>query len=66
MQNNKNEELLSVSEFADKIGVHPQTVRRWDKTNKLTAHLRTIGGQRKYTLQQVQDYLNGNIKPEDD
>lgn len=52
-------ELYSVSEFAKQIGVHPQTVRRWDKTNKLCPKLRTKGGQRKYTSEQIEEYLNG-------
>lgn len=55
----KETKLLSVSEFAQRIDVHPQTVRRWDRTGQLPAHLKTVGGQRKYTENQVNDYLNG-------
>lgn len=48
----------SVSEFANAIGVHPQTIRRWDKSNQLKPEFRTIGGQRRYTQEQVDKYLN--------
>ena len=52
----------SVSEFAKAIGVHPQTVRRWDRTNQLKPEFRTIGGQRKYTQEQVDAYLHQSKK----
>lgn len=61
---NDKEKLFSITEFAKQIGVHPQTVRRWDKTKKLSPQLRTPGGQRKYTQQQVDDYLNGKCNIE--
>ena len=50
-------ELLTVSEFAKAIHVHPQTVRDWDRTGKVPAGARTPGGQRRYTLQQIDDYF---------
>lgn len=50
-------ELLTVSEFAKAIHVHPQTVRDWDRTGKVPAGARTPGGQRRYTRQQIDDYF---------
>lgn len=50
--------FYTISEFAKAIGVHPQTIRRWDRTGKLQPNCRTLGGQRKYTQSQVDAYLS--------
>jgi excisionase family DNA binding protein len=50
-------EFYSTKEFADLIGVHENTLRRWDKTGKLTPHHRTIGGHRVYSQEQVDNYF---------
>ena len=39
------EKYLSVTEFAEAIRIHPQTVRDWDRTGKLKAHHKTMGGK---------------------
>lgn len=49
--------LLTVSEFAEAINVHPQTVRDWDRSGKVRAEARTPGGQRRYTEKQVEEYF---------
>lgn len=49
--------FLSINEFARLVGVHPQTVRLWDKSGHLLPHHRTPGGQRRYTIGQVQEVL---------
>ena len=51
-------EFLTISEFAQRIGIHPQTVRKWDKQKVLCAHHRTPGGKRFYTEDQVNQFLN--------
>lgn len=48
---------MSVGEFAREIGVTIQTLRNWDNSGKLKPHHRTIGGQRIYSVEQVEDYL---------
>lgn len=53
----KPNEYLSIQDFATAIGVCTQTVRRWDITNKLKPHHRTPNGYRKYTKEQVDEYL---------
>ena len=53
-------EFLTISEFAQRIGIHPQTVRKWDKQKVLCAHHRTPGGKRFYTEDQVNQFLNTN------
>ena len=52
------QKFLSISDFAKQIGVHQQTVRRWDANGTLKPHHRTPKGYRIYTEQQVQNYLN--------
>lgn len=44
-------------EFADAIGVHVSTVKRWDYAGKLPPDLHTPNGQRVYTQTQVDKYL---------
>lgn len=51
--------FLTVSEFADAIGVHEQTVRTWDNEDKLNAHHKTPSGRRLYTWTQVEAYFDG-------
>lgn len=63
--NEKKIKFLSVKEFADAIGVHPQTVRMWDKDGTLKAHHRTPGGQRMYSDEQVRIYLSNGVINED-
>lgn len=48
---------LTVNEFARRIGVHPETVRAWEKTGICLPHHRTPGGHRRYTEDQVQILL---------
>lgn len=49
---------LTVSEFAEAIKVHPQTVRNWDRTGKLRPHHIMPSGRRLYDWSQVEAYLN--------
>ena len=50
--------FLTVDEFAKRIGVHPQTVRQWDKNGSLPSHHKTPSGRRLYSEEQVDEYLN--------
>lgn len=54
----KSEKYLTVSEFAEAIKVHPQTVRNWDRTGKLRPHHIMPSGRRLYDQSQVDAYLN--------
>lgn len=58
MKQTQNKIFLSITEFAEKIGVHQQTVRRWDSNGTLKPHHKTPSGYRIYSQQQVDDYLN--------
>lgn len=61
-QENHDSELrfMTVEEFAKRIGVHPQTVRAWDKAGTFLPHHKTPSGRRLYSEEQVQEYFNNN------
>jgi len=47
-----------IGEFAEKIGVSIQTLRRWDKEGTLKPAKVTIGGTRYYSESQFMGYCN--------
>lgn len=57
---NTEPKFLTVEEFAKRIGVHPQTVRLWDKTGVLLPHHKTPSGRRLYSEEQVKEYFESN------
>lgn len=57
--------FLTAQEFADKIGVHVQTIRKWDKNAVLKPHHTTPGGHRLYSQEQVEAYFNGEFNISD-
>lgn len=60
LMNEQDVRFLTVDEFAKRIGVHPQTVRQWDKTGVLLPHHKTPSGRRLYSEEQVSDYFNND------
>lgn len=52
-----NEELLSISEAAKLMGVCENTLRDWDIEKKFIA-TRTDGNHRRYSLNQIREYLD--------
>lgn len=55
--NNKMaKKFLTVSAFAEEIGIHPDTVREWDNKGILKAHHKSQSGRRFYTQEQVDKY----------
>lgn len=58
---NEDCKYLTVAEFAVRIGVHPQTVRKWDKEGVLRPHHVLPSGRRLYSEEQVSDILNKTI-----
>ena len=44
------EKLFSVSEVADMLGVSKETLRRWDKAQKLVPQRHPMNGYRVYNL----------------
>lgn len=56
--------LLTVAEAAKYLGMHPQSLRNWDKDGKLKA-LRTPGGQRRYSVDMLEGVFCGSTKSEE-
>lgn len=48
--------FYKIGEFAEKIGVHIETLRRWDKEGTLKPAKVTEGGTRYYSEQQYNEY----------
>jgi len=47
-EKNNNKELLTIREVAEMLGVHQQTLRRWDEEGKLKSVRVGKFGHRKY------------------
>lgn len=61
----KPNEFLTTTQFAKAIGVHPDTIRRWDKQGLLKPnHIMPGSKTRLYTQQQVNQYLQKDTKKE--
>ena len=45
--------LISISEAAERLGISPTTLRRWEESGKLIPE-RTQGNQRRYRLSQIE------------
>lgn len=58
MQSTAPEELLSIGEAALLIGVHRDTLRRWEKAGRITsARLPNTRGDRRYRRSEVEALL---------
>lgn len=53
----ENTRYMTTSQFAKRIGVHPQTLRKWDKNGTLPAHHKTPSGRRYYSEAQASAFL---------
>ena len=49
----KADRLLNLRDAADRLGVHPDTLRRWDDEGRLVAE-RTLGNHRRYKLSVIE------------
>lgn len=60
MTDNKdnNKDLLSISEVAEKLGVHKETLRRWDNQGKLKAIRFGKRGHRRYKREEIEKILD--------
>lgn len=52
-------DYLRVGEAAKLLGVHPQSLRNWDKAGKLKAYRHSISNYRLYKLIDINKLLNG-------
>ncbi len=51
-------ELLTINEVAELLGVHVETLRRWDNAGKLKAVRMGKYGHRRYRKADIQKLLN--------
>ena len=49
-------ELITIGKAAKMLGVHVDTLRRWDKQNKLSP-VKTLGNHRRYQLYDIEQLL---------
>ena len=54
----KNTELLTITEVAAILGVHLETLRRWDNEGKLKAIRIGELGHRKYRKEEIDNLIN--------
>lgn len=54
--------LLSLAQAALKLNVHPETLRRWDREEKLKAVRVNDRGDRRYRESDIAAFINGNPK----
>ncbi len=52
--------LLTIKQAADKLGINPQTLRRWDKSNRLVS-VRGENNYRYYKKQDIEEYIKNNL-----
>ena len=58
------EKLLTLEETSKILGVSKITLRRWDNSGKFKA-LRTIGGARRYSEEDINNLINNMRKNEE-
>jgi putative resolvase len=56
------EKLLTLQETCRRLGIHPNTLRKWDKQGKIRV-VRTIGGRRRVPESEV-ERLMGFVRPD--
>src|SRR3989344_8391242 len=58
-----NNNLLKIGQAAKTLGVHIDTLRRWEKAGKITA-IKTSGGTRLYSLDELNRIQPNTITPD--
>ena len=48
----------STKKAAQILGVCAETLRRWDKAGKFKPAFKTVGGERRYTDEQLKAFMN--------
>ncbi len=59
----KNNKLLKLSEAAELLNVHPNTLRKWDKKGILVAVRFGERKDRRYNKEDIMKLLNNKDKP---
>jgi excisionase family DNA binding protein len=58
MTEEKQDKLIRINEAAELLGIHPETLRRWDKDNKLKAVVINDRGDRRFKLSEINKFMN--------
>ncbi len=58
----QDKKWYTISEAAKYLGVSPDTLRRWEKAEKIPAPKRTAGGARRYSKELLDQILSGGKK----
>jgi len=61
---NNSEIFISIAETAEILGVCTTTIRRYEKSNKLIPHHRTLGGHRRYSLKTITKLTSDIVEKE--
>lgn len=56
----KKDKLLRISEAAELLGVHPETLRRWDRNGQLRAIIVSVRGDRRYRKLDISNFIKNN------
>lgn len=56
------EELLTIGQVANMIGISIQTLRRWDESGKLSSVRKKKTGHRYYRKDAVEEFIRDNVK----
>jgi excisionase family DNA binding protein len=54
-------DLITPKKAAEILGVLPNTIRNWERDNKISA-IKTLGGHRRYHLDEIKKLLENNNK----
>lgn len=52
--------LLKIREAANMLGVNPETLRRWDRSDKLKAVIVSVRGDRRYKKEDIKKFIKQN------
>ncbi|MEA2057065.1 MAG: helix-turn-helix domain-containing protein [Patescibacteria group bacterium] len=56
----KNDKLLKISEAAEMLGVHPETLRRWDREGKIDTITINERGDRRFKVDEINRLIKKN------
>lgn len=54
----KQDKLIRINEAAELLGVHPETLRRWDREGKLRTVVINDRGDRRFKLSEINKFIN--------
>lgn len=58
----KQPDLLTISQVSKLLGVHPDTIRRWEKSGKLSSIRFVERGHRRYQISEIMSLIKTNTK----